>query len=114
LNIPGRDIRKTRDTESYFLFYLLHKLQGSWKLSLLQTLKFYFSYQRIREVCFNVFFQTTVTERSAIASELFSFPSVEDIKKSAGTGKILGRRIQTADKAFFLDLHTTCRGSLRL
>jgi len=51
-------------------------------------------------VC-NVFLQTTKTGRSAIASEVFSFPPAEDIKKSAETGKTLGRRLQRAEREFF-------------
>jgi len=54
-----------------------------------------------RFVC-NVFLQTTERGRSAVASEVFSFPPAEDIKKSAETGKILGRRLQRTEKTFFL------------
>jgi hypothetical protein len=53
------------------------------------------------------FFKPLKQEGQQSPQKCFHFLTVEDIKKSGENGKTLGRRLQRADKAFFLiDLHT--------
>jgi hypothetical protein len=78
---------------------------------LFPSLKFSFRIRGFERFVFNVFLQTTETGRSAIVSEVLSFPPAEDIKKSAETGKTLGRRLQRAEKAFFIFIHKTRRST---